>query len=277
MTGGYYEPILPSLLDADRSGQIQKLTRYLRQRFKVKPHGMWLADRVWEPQLVKTLAENEVTYTLVDDTHFLASGLSLEDMSGAYLSEEQGLTALVLPIRQDLRYAIPFKDPGETLNILRKHAAPSGHKALVMFDDGEKFGLWPETFTHVYEAGWLEKFLTVLEGNRDWIITSRISDYLNTHVPFGRVYLPTAAYAEMGEWALPPQAQEDLAHFQKQLRPEDRDAAKRFVRGGFWRNFLTKYEEANTIHKKMLRVSDKVRAAAGPKPTPNSQKMMDRL
>src|SRR5207237_7942268 len=82
LTGGYYEPILPALPDADKSGQIQKLTRYLRQRFKVKPRGMWLAERVWEPHLVKTLADNDVEYTLLDDTHFLSSGLTLEDMCG---------------------------------------------------------------------------------------------------------------------------------------------------------------------------------------------------
>jgi 4-alpha-glucanotransferase len=277
LTGGYYEPILPALSDADKAGQIQKLTRYIRQRFKTKPRGMWLAERVWEPQLVKVLADNEVDYTLLDDTHFLSSGLSLEEMCGAYLSEEQGSTALVLPIRQDLRYAIPFKDPGETLNLLRQYASPSGHKALVMFDDGEKFGLWPDTYAHVYEAGWLENFLTVLEGNKDWIITSRISDYLTTHIPHGRVYLPTASYSEMGQWTLSPQAQEAYSQFEKHLREEDRDAAKRFVRGGFWRNFLTKYDEANNIHKKMLWVSRKVHQVADHKSTAKAQKALDAL
>jgi len=36
LTGGYYEPILPALPDADKSGQIQKLTKYIKQRFKTK-------------------------------------------------------------------------------------------------------------------------------------------------------------------------------------------------------------------------------------------------
>src|SRR5689334_6175329 len=119
LTGGYYEPILPALPDADKAGQIQKLSRYIRQRFKTKPRGMWLAERVWEPHLPKVLFDNEIGYTLVDDTHFLAAGMTLEEMCGSYLSEEQGAIATVLPIRQDLRYAIPFKDPGETLSILR--------------------------------------------------------------------------------------------------------------------------------------------------------------
>ncbi len=277
LTGGFYEPILPALPELDKSGQIQKLSRYIRARFKTKPRGMWLAERVWEPHLVKTLADNEVDYTLVDDTHFLSTGLSLEEMCGAFMSEEQGSTVLVLPIRQDLRYAIPFKEPAETLNLLRQHVSPSGHKALVMFDDGEKFGLWPDTYAHVYEQGWLEKFLTVLESNKDWVLTTRISDYLKAHVPHGRVYLPTASYSEMGEWTLTPQAQDTFHHFGKHLSDEDRLIAKRFMHGGFWRNFLTKYEEANNLHKKMLWVSRKVHKAADHKANPKSQKAFDAL
>src|ERR1035437_4282241 len=103
LTGGFYEPILPALPDADKNGQIQKLIRYIRTRFKTKPRGMWLAERVWEPHLTKVLADNGIDYTLVDDTHFLSTGLSMEEICGPYLTEEQGATATVLPIRQDLR------------------------------------------------------------------------------------------------------------------------------------------------------------------------------
>lgn len=277
LTGGYYEPILAALPDVDKTGQIQKLTHYIKQRFKSTPRGMWLAERVWEPHLIKVLSDNQIDYTLVDDTHFLSTGLPLEELCGAYQSEEQGATSLLLPIRQDLRYAIPFQDPGVTLNLLRQYAAPSGHKALVMFDDGEKFGLWPDTYKHVYEDGWLEKFLTVLEGNKDWVITSRISDYADAHVPHGRVYLPAASYSEMGEWTLPAPAQEVYHLLEKHLPAEDREAGKRFLRGGFWRNFLTKYEESNNLHKKMLRVSAKVHEAVEGKSSAKAQKALDAL
>lgn len=283
LTGGYYEPILPALPDVDKAGQIQKLTRYLRQRFKIRPHGMWLAERVWEPHLVKTLKDGGVDYTLVDDTHFLSTGMTMDQMCGSFITEEQGATLKLLPIRQDLRYAIPFRDPGETLNILRRHVSPSAHTALVMFDDGEKFGLWPNTYQHVYESGWLDNFLTVLESNKDWIITSRISDYLSTHVPHGRVYLPTASYSEMGEWTLPSQSQEAITELAKRMGGHDPDAVRRFVRGGFWRNFLTKYEESNNLHKKMLHVSAKVHQAleqmgiTAQRPNAKAQKMLDAL
>jgi len=40
----------------------------------------------------------------------------------------------------------------------------------------------------------------------------------------------------------------------------------RFLRGGFWRNYMARYREINELHKQMLRASGKVEAmpAAGP-------------
>lgn len=283
LTGGYYEPILPALPDADKVGQIQKLSRYIKQRFKVKARGMWLAERVWEPHLTKILHDNGIEYALVDDTHFLTTGLTDDQMTGPYLTEEQGATLTLLPIRQDLRYAIPFKDPGETLNLLRRFTTASEHHGLVMFDDGEKFGLWPDTQDHVYKNGWLEKFLTVLDSNSDWISCSRISDYLGRTMVHGRVYLPTASYHEMSEWTLPAASQETMHNVLQGLRANAADGGKRFVRGGFWRNFLTKYEESNNLHKKMLYVSDKVHRAnealggTSTKPAAKAQRMFDAL
>src|SRR6266700_1736079 len=49
VSGGYYEPILPSIPDADKIAQIRRLTEHIQQNFGVKPAGMWLAERVWEP------------------------------------------------------------------------------------------------------------------------------------------------------------------------------------------------------------------------------------
>lgn len=283
LTGGYYEPILPALPDADKVGQIQKLTHYIRKHFKTTPTGMWLAERVWEPHLPKALQASGIEYTLVDDTHFLSTGMTMDELTGSFLTEEQGATLVVLPIRKDLRYAIPFQDPSETLSLLRRFATPWGNQALVMMDDGEKFGLWPDTFKHVYKDGWLDRFLDVLEKNADWISCSRISDYLAETVPQGRVYLPAVSYYEMGEWTLPSASQESLAGLLKHFSSNgDSDLVKRFLRGGFWRNFLTKYEESNNLHKKMLWVSEKVHRAVAKqtfhsKVSPNVKKMFNAL
>ena len=57
MTGGYYEPILAVIPDADKVGQIKRLTQTIEEEMGVTPQGMWLAERVWEPHLPKYLVE----------------------------------------------------------------------------------------------------------------------------------------------------------------------------------------------------------------------------
>ena len=75
----------------------------------------------------------------------------------------------------------------------------------MMGDDGEKFGAWPTTWAHCWGDGdWVERFFTALEANADWLTTVTPSGWLAEHPPIGRVYVPTGSYAEMGEWALPP-------------------------------------------------------------------------
>lgn len=48
------------------------------------------------------------------------------------------------------------------------------------------------------------------------------------------------------------------------MQDQKRDDVLRFVRGGFWRSFMVRYPEVNTMHKKMLRVSRKVEAVEDP-------------
>lgn len=90
MTGGYYEPILAVIPERDRAGQIRKLTTYLQRRFGARPKGLWLAERVWEPHLAGSIAAAGVEYTIVDDAHFLAAGMRPQDLTGHFVTEEDG-------------------------------------------------------------------------------------------------------------------------------------------------------------------------------------------
>lgn len=253
--GGYYEPILPAIPDADKLAQVCRLADYLHQHFGVRPRGAWLAERVWEPGLARPLAESGVEYTVLDDTHFLAAGLEPSELHGSYITEESGSPLHLVPSLKALRYAIPFREPEETLRVLREGIGQPV-TLFAMGDDCEKFGVWPGTFDHCYTNGWLERFLHAIEGAEEWLETTTVSDYLAAHPPLGRIYLPTASYAEMMEWALPANAS---AAFKACLEDSERipngERFRRFLRGGLWRNFLTKYPESNQLHKLMLEVS----------------------
>jgi alpha-amylase len=258
LTGGFYEPILAMLPDEDKIGQIQALTEFLKSNFGVSPRGMWLAERVWEPHLPKALAAAGVEFVLLDDSHFAHAGLDVGALGGYYLTEEQGATLAVFPISQRLRYLVPFSEPEETVRYLEGRRAAG---AVTLVDDGEKFGVWPGTDRLVYDEGWLRRFFEILQAT-SWLRPATFSRYLDAAPPTARVYLPTSSYTEMGEWALPTEAGIALHAAQRRLAGlADGDVLARMLRGGFWRNFLTKYPEVGELYWKMLRISARVHGA----------------
>ncbi|MBI3998278.1 MAG: hypothetical protein HY355_04535, partial [Armatimonadetes bacterium] len=90
MTGGYYEPILPIIPDRDKRGQVARMTAAVRDLFGYDATGLWLAERVWEPHLPKALVAAGVRYTIVDDAHFLRVGLTDAELTGSFVTEEEG-------------------------------------------------------------------------------------------------------------------------------------------------------------------------------------------
>ncbi len=257
MTGGYYEPILAVIPDADKVGQIRRLTRTIEEEMGVSPQGMWLAERVWEPHLPKHLKEAGVEYITIDDYHFKKSGWREEDLHGYYLTEEDGKVLKVFPGSETLRYIIPFHPPEETLEYLSRLRGSS--RAAIFADDGEKFGIWPYTYHSVYEEGWLERFFQLIGKNLDWIEPLPLGAYLNRSKPLGRIYLSCSSYMEMDEWSLPTEAMVDYGKVVERLKenPEG-DQTRRFIKGGFWRNFFAKYPESNDLHKRVLHLREKI-------------------
>jgi alpha-amylase len=258
--GGYYEPVLASLPERDRIGQLRRMARELETLFGRRPAGAWLAERVWEPDLPTSLVTAGYEWTILDDAHFRAAAIREEDLWGPYTTEDQGHLLRVFGTEQGLRYRIPFREVGEVIDYLREHATEAGDRIGMMGDDGEKFGAWPTTWEHCWgERRWIERFFAALEANADWLTTTTPSAWFEDHPPIGRVYVPTSSYVEMGEWALPADESRVFSTVlhtaQKKHRPE-----ARWLRGAFWRNFQVKYREINDLHKQMLRTSAKVDA-----------------
>ncbi len=258
--GGLYEPVLASLPERDRVGQLGRMADTVEATFGRRPSGAWLAERVWEPDVPTSLVAAGYGWTILDDSHFRAAAIPEDAMWGPYTTEDQGRVLRVFGTEQGLRYRIPFHDVDEVIGYLREHATEAGERVGTMGDDGEKFGAWPTTYEHCWgKGGWVERFFEALESNAEWLTTVRPSDWLASNPPIGRVYVPTGSYAEMGEWALPPD--ESRAFTAALHRAQETNAPEaRWLRGAFWRNFQVKYREINDLHKQMLRVSDKVEA-----------------
>jgi len=259
LTGGFYEPILPILPDHDKLGQIQRLTEFIVSHFGVRPRGMWLAERVWEPHLPRAIRGAGVEYVLVDDSHFGLAGFDPDALGGYYLTEDQGVLIGVFPINQRLRYLIPFAEVDASVEYLERRRGQVA--ALTIADDGEKFGVWPGTYRHVYEEGWLDRFFDRLLA-LPWLRLMTFAEIVDQYPASGRVYLPTASYREMGEWALPVAAARELEMAKQALATlEHGECYQRLLRGGFWRMFLVKYPEVADTYWKMLRLSGAIQRA----------------
>ena len=256
-TGGFYEPILIAIPYEDRIEQIRRLSSFVEEQFGKRPTGAWLAERVWEPQLPAALADAGVEYTLVDDSHFLTSGREIPELFGYYVAEECGKTVKVIPGLQELRYLLPFGSVEDSVAFLRRSAGDHPGGMASMGDDMEKFGAWPHTYDHCFRDGWLDRFFSAIEANYEWLEMVPPGEALATHAPLGRVDLPTASYTEMMEWVLPTSVRQKFHALLDEF--SGRPDVRRFLRGGFWRGFFSKYAEANLLHKKMLRVSSKLR------------------
>ena len=265
LLAGFDEPILASLPRPDRLEQISRMREYLKRRFGVQATGLWLTERVWQPELAADLAEAGVEYVLVDDRHFLVSGFRHDELHRPHHTESDGRRVGLLAIDERLRYLIPFRPPEETASYLRELRS-QGHGLAVLADDGEKFGGWPGTKEWVYGSGWLDTFLRTMEQ-----LTAAGEIKLSTgqeafrEVPSGGLaYLGTASYREMETWALPPTAQRDLARLEEELGPKHLAASASFVRGGHWHHFLVKYPESNRMHKTMMALSALSRGRGDP-------------
>ncbi|MFH1380907.1 MAG: alpha-amylase/4-alpha-glucanotransferase domain-containing protein [Candidatus Omnitrophota bacterium] len=227
LTGGYFEPVLSMVPARDATGQIEMLTNTIEKYFKVRPKGMWLSERVWDPSLSRVLKNLNIKYTIVDDYHLKMAGLRDKTISGRYTVN--GLDDFsVFPAIKKLRYTMPFKEPQVTIDYL-KHLLENEDARLVTFaDDCEKFGFWPYTYNWVYKKGWLDKFFKKLE-EADWIETSTFQEALDRSHPRQAVDIPHSSYSEMAEWS-----------------------------GGNFNNFFKKYPESELMKNRMLYISDKL-------------------
>ncbi|MEO0123424.1 MAG: alpha-amylase/4-alpha-glucanotransferase domain-containing protein [candidate division WOR-3 bacterium] len=254
LVSAYSEPILSLIPSKDVVEQIKYFKDYIYKLLGVETSGLWLTERVWEPGLIPLLVDAGIDYTLLDDTHFLYAGLSEEDLKSYFITEDNGKVLRLFPISMKLRYLIPFHPVDEVKNYLKEAGNAENCILKVLGDDGEKFGVWPGTYNWVYKEQWLEKFLDFL-SNEDSVETVHLRDIIKKELPAGRIYIPTASYEEMGEWVLPLKAGKNYVELK-------RNVDQRFyhlIHGGYFKNFLSRYSEANLMHKRMLYVSKNIK------------------
>ncbi len=222
--GAYYEPIYGVIPERDLLGQIAMMRAKVRALFGTAPKGAWLTERVWDPGLVKPLRRAGVEYTVLDDMHFSKAHVA-KPVTGYYQSRDGRETLDLFASTRELRYLMPFRAPEEVIAFIRS-VKSKPEDVIVFADDIEKFGMWPGTYHWVYEEGWLEKFLTLLENDPS-INVQTFSRARSHSKPRRTVRIPHASYSEMMDWS-----------------------------GGSFGNFFKKYSESRYMRDRMWNVSD---------------------
>ena len=260
--GAFFEAILAMIPPRDRVGQIRSYTHWLEDRLGATIRGMWIPERVWEQSYTRDLVDAGIEYIILDDYHFKNAGLEESDLYGYYVTEDDGRLLSVFPGSERLRYTIPFADPHQTIDYLAGISRQHQDAVAVFGDDGEKFGTWPGTKKHVYQDGWLERFFNALLQNQHWIQVTTLAETIDHVAPVGKIYLPDSSYREMTEWVLPTPQLTEYERIGHEMEHDPRwPVLKRFMRGGFWRNFKVKYPESDEMYSRMMMVSRRLERA----------------
>lgn len=245
--GGFYDPVLSLIPRADRVGQIESLTTYLRKRFGRRPRGTWITQHVWEPSLASTLKSSGMDFVFLDDYHFLAAGFTGDDLARPCITEDQGKTVTVFPVSNELQRIARDGEPEDVIVFLKGHASDDPSQVFVLIDEGERSSVTPQPDSGPTPHNlWLEHFVELLPEH-PWIDVVLPATYMKERRPRTRGYFPSASYDEMSYWTLAPERKESYEIVRKRFEGSKNG---HFV-GGFFRQFLTRYSESNLMYAKM--------------------------
>ncbi|MDR3167532.1 MAG: DUF1926 domain-containing protein [Treponema sp.] len=128
--GGFYEPLMPLLPLADKIGQIEFLTTYLRQHFGKRPQGCWLPALAWEQNMVGALNTCGMGFTFLDEGQFRLAGISGEGLYTPCFSEDQGKIITIFPISNRITAEMGRKKASRVIEDLVREI-PEGQKRII--------------------------------------------------------------------------------------------------------------------------------------------------
>jgi alpha-amylase len=265
--GAFHDAVLPSIPERDALSQLQLTANFHKQHFGKIPAGVWMCLRAWDPSLPSLLRRAGVEHTLLDDSQFVAGGLDPTAIHGHFVTERAGEAITVFPVDRGLSQAA-LEASLNTLRRKLREAAQEGaaDAALARASNGgqttaadERLEVIAVEADALCSTDRLEPFLDLLAEEFAWVKTHTMHRARGIWPSRGRVYVPGGAEASLSAYARPADG--------VRLR---RDFRKRMEAAGVWNevqsylgpvsfnSFLVKYPEADRIHKRMLRVSQKV-------------------
>jgi alpha-amylase len=246
--GGFYEPMMPLIPLADRIGQIELLTTYLRKHFGKRPRGCWLPGMMWEQSIAGSLQTCGMDYVFLDSDQFRAAGLSPSASERPCLTEDQGKLVTVFPISSRLSKDAATKEPKALIRSFAEGAADGGERFVAIFP--ESFA--PPAANEAEYEGRLSALLEALSHSEELIELTTPSRSLKNYQVEEKAYFPSSAERRVMYWAMDDERRRGFDELVSLERHGSLESAASYFTGAFPRQFLIRYPEANGIYAKMI-------------------------
>jgi alpha-amylase len=185
--GGFYAPIMPLIPSADRLGQIELLTTYLRKTFGKRPRGCWLSEFAWEPWLSSTLQTCGMDYTFLSAEQFKESIPGSRKDLLPIITEDQGRCTTILPVHD---CSSSFGSSRGFVDCLEQLKTGSMH--ILMLPGESIRHLWENSGLESPDI-YMEKTFTWLRKNALEYETTTPSRFLKTNRQWAKGYFPGTA------------------------------------------------------------------------------------
>ncbi len=244
--GGFFAPLFPLVPGADRLGQIELLTTYIRKAFGKRPRGSWIQEYAWEPGLVSSLQTCGFDYTFLPERHFRLAGATLGLPA---VTEDQGRSLTVFPVFDAMESFERPLAPFEACAALRERIGALPLYTM-FYPDRASRRLWEDSGLESPDV-FFERAFAALRREAENIETTTPGRFLKSGKRSGRAYFPSQASAFLMQRSL-PEGGSPCAHERMPLFGEGRDAGcESAYLAGNPRRLLLRHEESMALYAKM--------------------------
>ena len=198
--GGYYNPLFPLILPADRAAQIEKLTTSLRQNFGKRPRGICLFCDSWDPSLISTFAAASVEYAFLDTSLFRQIKVSFLPI----VTSNLGKSIVILPVESRLAakkgeaaksyFSRIFSAVNEARAADDKN--PDADRTVPIFFD-------KDTIAPLLDKSWREEFLAAAQAKEPRVFELPGNCVKEAQV-FSQAFIHSGINKKIARWCVTP-------------------------------------------------------------------------
>jgi hypothetical protein len=228
--GGLFYGAVPALMhELDVRGQVEMMNEYWESAVGKAPTNFWLPELAWSDELPRLLDETGLTCGFVSANQILWPGA---ERAPLVVVERGGRSVGAFVLDPELSASLTT----ESVTGWADRLATRGSALVSVWARAEELGLKPGTAERLFAGKWLAQWLQLLAGARPGIES----------------VLPNAALAT-AKPAIPVR----LSH----VLPSELKARGVLAGDVAWTEFVARFPALDTVYRRSLRVSDKLREA----------------